>query len=229
MIELLLILFPTSLILILFQDVLENCFSSIRGYGGQNCHPNAAEFCRRMRVWCLNSHVESLVPTNAPVMATEEEETIMPDLVEGDEAMETEEIDQDKCRSGILSVASWLAVKLGLPTIEPTPGSFIAKRSRGKLREASPAVVEMTRICSMQFNRLHGKYKIKAGSEMLHRTQRFIWKHVVGKVPGINQKFVKLFSKVKFFHRLRSINAEIKEASKAATVRSMKQFAQHQN
>ena len=54
----------------------------------------------------------------------------------------------------------------------------------------------------------------------LHRTQRFIWKHVVGKVPGIHKKFVKLFSKVKFIHRLKSINAKIKEASKSATVRS---------
>ena len=211
------------------QDVLENCFSSIRGYGGHNSHPNAAEFCRRMRVWCLNSHVESLVPENAPVVAAGDEETIMPDLIPGDEPMETEEIDQDKCRSGIVSVASWLAVKLGLPTIDPTPGSFIAKRSRGKLREAAPAVVEMTKICSMQFNRLHGKFKMKTGSEMLRRTQLFIWKHVEGKVPGLTKKFVMLFTKVKFFHRLKCVNNKIKESSKTATVRSMKQFAQHQN
>ena len=153
----------------------------------------------------------------------------MPDLIQGDEPMETEDIDQDKCRSGILSVASWLAVKLGLPTVEPTPGSFIAKRSRGKLREAAPAVVEMTRICSIQFNRLHGKNKIKAGTEMLRRTQLFIWRQVEGKVPGITKNFVKLFTKVRFFNRLRSINAKIKENSKTATVRSLKQFAQHQN
>ena len=182
-----------------------------------------------MRVWCLNSHVESLVPENAPVMAAGDEETIMPDLIPGDEPMETEEIDQDKCRSGIVSVASWLAVKLGLPTIDPTPGSFIAKRSRGKLRVAAPAVVEMTKICSMQFNRLHGKFKMKTGSEMLRRTQLFIWKHVEGKVPGLTKKFVMLFTKVKFFHRLKCVNNKIKESSKTATVRSMKQFAQHQN
>ena len=182
-----------------------------------------------MRVWCLNGHVESLVPANAPVMAAEEEETIIPDLIPGDEPMETEEIDQDKCQPGILSVASWLAVKLGLPTVEPTPGSFIAKRSRGKLREAVPAVVEMTKVCSIQFNRLHGKNKIKAGPEMLRRTQLFIWRQVEGKVPGITKNFVKLFSKVRFFNRLRCINAKIKENSKTATVRSLKQFAQHQN
>ena len=173
--------------------------------------------------------MESLIPSNAPVMAVEEEETIMPDLIPGDEPMETEEIDQEKCRYGTLSVASWLAVKLGLPTREPTPGSFIAKRSRGKLREAEPVVVEMTKACSIQFNRLHGKFTMKTGKEMLHRTQLFIWKHVQGKVPGITKKFVMLFSKVKFFHRLKCVNNKIKESSKTATVRAMKQFAQHQN
>ena len=47
-----------------------------------------------MRVWCLNGHVESLVPANAPVELAEEEETIipLPELIGGDEPVETEEI-----------------------------------------------------------------------------------------------------------------------------------------
>ena len=67
--------------------------------------------------------MESLVPANAPVELAEEEETIMPlpELIGGDEPVETEEIDQDKCLLGNVSVASWLAVKLGLPTTEPAP------------------------------------------------------------------------------------------------------------
>ena len=217
-------------ILHFWQDVLENCFSSIRGYGGQGSHPTSAEFCRRMRVWCLNGHVESLVPANAPVELAEEEETIMPlpELIGGDEPVETEEIDQDKCLLGNVSVASWLAVKLGLPTTEPAPGSYIAKRSRGKLRQATLETVEMTKVCSVQFNRLHGKNKLKNGNEMLLRTQQFIWKHVRD-MPGITRKFVNLFSKVKFFHRLKSVNNFIRESSKTESVRSLKQFAQHQN
>ena len=116
----------------------------------------------------------------------------------------------------------------GQLTTEPTPGSYIAKRSRGKLRQATLETVEMTKVCSVQFNRLHGKNKLKNGNEMLLRTQQFIWKHVRD-MPGITRKFVNLFSKVKFFHRLKSVNNIIRESSKSASVRSMKQFAQHQN
>ena len=80
------------------QDVLKNCFSSIRGYGGQGGHPSAAEFCRRMRVWCLNGHVQSLVPANAPVEMAEDEETTipLPELIGGDVPVETKDIDQEQ-------------------------------------------------------------------------------------------------------------------------------------
>ena len=65
---------------------------------------------------------------------------------------------------------------------------------------------------SIQFNQLLGKYKIKAAQNTKVHLETCSWKS--------SWKFVKLFSKVKFIHRLKSINAKIKEASKSATVRS---------
>lgn len=55
------------------QDVLENCFSFLRGMGGANNHPNALDIRNRLRWYILGKHSTDLflVRTNIDPDATD--------------------------------------------------------------------------------------------------------------------------------------------------------------
>ena len=100
--------------------------------------------------------------------------------------------------------------QLKLPTRPPREGSFTYLQSRmGGLVRASDETEDQVRRVNEAFNRLHGHgFKLKMGADMLERTVRFILRQK--SCQDIDIKIVRLFSKVKFFYRIKCINLKVK-------------------
>ena len=79
----------------------------------------------------------------------------------------------------------------------------------GGLVRASDETEDQVRRVNKAFNRLHGHgFKLKMGANMLERTVRLIMRQK--SCQDIDIKIVRLFSKVKFFYRLKCINLKVK-------------------
>ena len=79
----------------------------------------------------------------------------------------------------------------------------------GGLVRASNETEDQVRQVNEAFNRLHGHgFKLKMGANMLERTVRFIMRQK--SCQDIDIKIVRLFSKVKFFYRIKCINLKVK-------------------
>ena len=79
----------------------------------------------------------------------------------------------------------------------------------GGLVRASDETEDQVMRVNGAFNRLHGHgFKLKMGANMLERTVRFILRQK--SCQDIDIKIVRLFSKVKFFYRLKCINLKVK-------------------
>ena len=100
--------------------------------------------------------------------------------------------------------------QLKLPTRPQREGSFTYLQSRmGGLVRASDETEDQVRRVNEAFNILHGQgFKLKIGANMLERTVKFIMRQK--SCQDIDIKIVRLFSKVKFFYRLKCINLKVK-------------------
>lgn len=79
----------------------------------------------------------------------------------------------------------------------------------GGLVRASDETEDQVRRVNEAFNRLHGHgCKLKMGANMLERTVIFIKKQ--NSCEDIDIKIVRLFTKVKFFYRIKCINLKVK-------------------
>ena len=97
--------------------------------------------------------------------------------------------------------------QLKLPTRPPREGSFTYLQSRmGGLVRASDETEDQVMRVNEAFNG-HG-FKLKMGANMLERTVRFIMRQK--SCQDIDIKIVRLFSKVKFFYRIKCINLKVK-------------------
>ena len=83
------------------------------------------------------------------------------------------------------------------------------------LVRASDEVEEWVRLMDVKFNVLHKSMTLRTGSNMLKRTVNFILRREECK--NIPVRVVTLFVKVKFFHRLKSLNNRLKYAKKKST------------
>ena len=103
-----------------------------------------------------------------------------------------------------------LSFQLKLPTRPPREGSFTYLQSRmGGLVRASDEAEDQVRRVNEAFNRLHGHgFKLKMGANMLERTVKFIMRQK--SFQDLDIKIVRLFSKVKFFYRIKCINLKVK-------------------
>ena len=88
---------------------------------------------------------------------------------------------------------------------------------------------EWVRLMDMKFNVLHRRMTLKTGANMLERTVNFILRR--DECRDIPLKVVKLFVKVKFFHRLKCLNNRLKYAKRKRhrSVRDARKTAQFQN
>ena len=64
------------------QDVLENSFSSLRYMGGNNTHPSASNFCKRIGLLCDSKNIH-FVATNPYVKYSEESQFLSSDIIDG--------------------------------------------------------------------------------------------------------------------------------------------------
>ena len=87
------------------------------------------------------------------------------------------------------------------------------------LVRASDEVEEWVRLMDVKFNVLHKSMTLRTGSNMLKRTVNFILRREECKTNPV--RVVTLFVKVKFFHRLKSLNNRLKYAKKSTGATEM--------
>ena len=216
------------------QDCLENIFSVVRQGNGAWGHPNAPEFCRRLRKICITGNiVECMSDCNSsvslesnaaddPILTPSEdflqslnpsEKEHLPELIKQSNAVFDEsEADNDMkfCIDAIQYVAGWLARKCNLLTVDPTPGGWIYLQSRLNLKEACPQVFKRVKLMNIYFNEIHGYGEsIQPGPNIIDRTIA----HIIQQT-GEEHEVAKKFVKVKFFMRVSSMNKKLVKEKK---------------
>ena len=219
------------------QDALENVFSQLRHIGGSNTHPTAVECTNRIRKLCLLKHL-NLVILNPNVEMEEQDGFVSAELFTGqgeaflddpdvdeddiDDAEVPEDVDEDEDDEALNYVAGYIGRKLGYrPDKADNPTSWISIKGHGHLFEPSSDLRSICKGCNVTFNRFHGK-ELTFCLDPLKKVED----KILDKNPTYPPRVVRLFCKIKFFHRIKRLNCTLKENKGSKSARSLKQTAQ---
>ena len=110
------------------------------------------------------------------------------------------------------------------PSEEETQSKWIDLKSRGKLSIPSQGLVKRLQIWGLWFNEFHG--------ESINRDQNPVDRFA--KIISSREELVfeqdiyaaNLYSKIRFFHRIKLLNAEIRVKERSEKARKLKQLGQ---
>ena len=147
------------------------------------------------------------------------EDVTVPEL--SDEFADLPDIDRDIFEYCIGAICR----KFKLAREESAPqNQWIETKGHGKLVQPAPSVVEAFRKCDNIFYSFHGK-ELRQCNDPIGSVQKIIMK----KYPSLEPKAVRYFIRMKFFARIRKMNAELRLKKAKRGVRHFKQSAQFSN
>ena len=238
------------------QDALENLFSRVRGIGGQNTHPTATLAMNRLRILMMGKNTYDIV--KKPVVEVECEAPISESVnlsneVQSDEKFVLEELitdldipedPEDEMDENLpnlnkqevnnnqakLYTAGYISRKSAkkFPKYNNSKikmnSQWISCKSRGMLTYPDVTLMRRMHYYDKMFDEFHGK-KINMNPFPLER----LLKKILPRGATNARKFeVQLYIKIRFYKRIKDLNAEIKQKSSESrhnrSARQKKQF-----
>ena len=130
--------------------------------------------------------------------------------------------DGDEDDEALKYVVGYIGRKLGYrQSSTPNPSSWVSIKGKGYMFEPSRDLINICKGCNVIFNQFHGM-ELNFCVNPLKKVEELI----LDKNPTYPPRVVKLFCKIKFFHRIKKLNASLKEKKGSTSVRSLKQTAQ---
>ena len=219
------------------QDCLESTFGGVRYINGGNTHPSPGEFINTMRRLCVSKNVEFLINSN--VECYDRDEFISVDILDrvGFAKCENKENSIVKFSSESSAIRQYsefharnlvigfIGKKLGLkPTMHPVGDSWIGLKGKGKLFEPTEDLIEICEKLDSEFNDFHGE-----GLKLCKDPMNTLCINIAKKYPTFPFTIIKLYTKVKFYARLKHLNMDVKMKSFNKSVRWYKQTGQFVN
>ena len=193
------------------QDFVENLFSAIRGMGGSDTHPDPVTFCNRIRILKIQPNFDA-VKRLIEEKKTSVEFSLVDEILEepfiASQLVSEADVDLVKFdESAQEYVAGYIAFRLGIPSEEPTADSWTALQSHGGLKGASEQTLSEVKLMDKAFNVVHG-VGARLNTEMKVDPIQTTVTEIKKRCPQINSEVIELFTKIKYFARIRALNEQ---------------------
>ena len=190
------------------QDFVENLFSAIRGMGGSDTHPDPVTFCNRIRILKIQHNYDSIKRLIGEKKTSVElsVDEILEEPFIGSELVSEADVDLVKFdESAQEYVAGFITFRLGIPSVEPTGWTDL--QSHGGLKGASEKTLNEVKMMDRAFNFVHG-VGAKLNTEMKGDPIQTTVSEIRKRCPEIKSEVIELFTKIKYFARIRALNEQ---------------------
>ena len=191
------------------QDFVENLFSAIRGMGGSDTHPDPVTFCNRIRILKIQQNfdpIKLLIEEKKTSVELSLVDEILHEPFIASELVSEADVDLVKFDEGAQEyVAGFITYRFGIPSVEPT--GWTALQSHGGLKGASEQTVSEVKLMDRAFNCIHGVGP-QLSTEMKVNPIQTTVTEIRKRCPQIKSEVIELFTKIKYFARIRDLNEQ---------------------